>query len=238
MYQCTPVFHLCLCSPDVSFSPSKVSVPLGRVCKAGAGLHEETGVSDMQGRNLWQASPQMNGRGSEDEQDRRWKAITVPLTFSSPPITLTILQLLTGSVNETYHCDTLAECVCGVRMCKCISTRRASVWYFGNVLHVSVHACERLGLLFVDGACAYMYVSICLWVYVCMCVCKDIKQKSPRLISVITGPLKVLCGTWMEWWLIHGQEYVNVYYHHHHIYLLFNATMLITLYCQLARPLT
>lgn len=100
MYQCAPMFHLCLCSPDVNFSPDKVSVPLVRVYKG-------TGVSDMQGRNLWQASPQTNGRGSEDEQDRRWKG-----QRGSTHISMSSYQSPNNiAVNEKYHCYTVCEYV-------------------------------------------------------------------------------------------------------------------------------
>lgn len=113
-YQCTPVFHLCLCGPDVNFSSYRVSVPLDCVYKASPGcmgkqvsLTCKAGICDRH-------FPGRLARQGEDEQDLQMKdLVRLDPHFRVLPSFPTTAELYTGSLNDTYHCDTLAQCVCG-----------------------------------------------------------------------------------------------------------------------------
>lgn len=67
--------------------------------------------------------------------------------FQCRPISPPVTQLLTGPANETYHSDTVCECVCG--------TVYASTVYF--------YMKHLYNILEIFCMCLYMHVSV--WEY-------------------------------------------------------------------------
>lgn len=154
-----------------------VSVLLGRVCKAGPRLHGEAGVSDMHRWNLWQASPWTIGGGRKGKW--RWtgpadeRGVRLDPHFCDIP-----------SVPQYFSCLW--------RLQLKLSRGNISQMYlkeYAMFWDKSVHACEHVGLMIICGLTS-------------LSVCDDIlynQEKCPRLISVITWPLKAVFVNWRDY---------------------------------------